>query len=47
MEQGYHKIAVVAHGGVIRRLTGEAKVEYCRPCSVEYKGDYPYFGWVD
>ncbi len=46
-EQGYRKIAVVAHGGVIRRLTGDAIVECCRPYSVEYHGDYPYYGWVE
>lgn len=47
MEQGFQKIAVVAHGGVIRRLTGDAEVICCQPYSVEYNGDYPYFGWVE
>ena len=47
MEQGYQKIFVVAHGGVIRRLTGDAEVICCQPYTVEYNGDYPYFGWVE
>lgn len=44
---GYEKIAVVSHGGVIRRFTGESIVDYCRPYTVEYNGSYAYFNWVD
>lgn len=46
-DAGYEKIAVVAHGGVIRRLTGKGIVPYCAPETVEYNGEYPYHGWVD
>lgn len=46
-EAGYRKIAVVAHGGVIRRLTGQGRVEYCQPEVVEYNGSYQYYGWTE
>lgn len=38
---------VAAHGGVIRRLTGEAGVMYCTPYVVQYKAGYEYYQWVD
>lgn len=44
---GYEKIAVVAHGGVIRRLTGQGIVPHCAPETVEYNGSYDYHGWVE
>ena len=46
-DAGYEKIAVVAHGGVIRRLTGKGIVPYCSPETVEYNGHFDYHGWVD
>ena len=46
-EAGYQKIIVVAHGGIIRRFTGDAYVTYCKPYCVEYNGDFNYFGWVE
>lgn len=46
-EAGYERIAVVAHGGVIRRLTGQGRVEYCSPETVEYNGSYSYHGWTE
>lgn len=45
-EAGYEKIAVVAHGGVIRRLTGKGIVPYCLPETVEYNGHFDYHPWV-
>lgn len=45
--KGYEKIALVTHGGVIRRFTGDSVVAYCLPYAVEYNGSYPYFGYVD
>lgn len=44
---GYQKIAVVAHGGVIRRLTGDNKVPYCKPFSVQYTEGFAYYRWVE
>lgn len=46
-ERGYGKIAVVAHGGVIRRLTGQGIVPYCTPETVYYDGHYDYHGWTE
>ncbi len=45
-ELGYKKVIIVAHGGVIRRFTGDANVHYCTPYLVEYNGSYDYFQWV-
>lgn len=46
-EAGYKKIAVVAHGGIIRRMTGKGIVPYAAPETVEYNGSFAYYGWVD
>lgn len=46
-EAGYGKVAVVAHGGVIRRVTGKGIVPYCSPEAVDYDGSFDYHGWVD
>jgi broad specificity phosphatase PhoE len=42
----YKKIIVVAHGGVIRRFTGMAFIDYCEVCEIEYYKGYPCFHWV-
>ena len=47
LHAGYRKIIIVAHGGVIRRLTGNNKIDYCTPCAVDYTEHYPYYGWVE
>ncbi|MBQ8556157.1 MAG: histidine phosphatase family protein [Clostridia bacterium] len=46
-DHGYERIAVVAHGGVIRRLTGKGIVHYAAPETVEYNGSFDYSAWVD
>lgn len=43
---GYQKIAVVAHGGVIRRFTGIAQIAHCSLSVVDYHADFICFGWV-
>ena len=40
------KIAVVAHGGVIRRFTGIAQIAHCSLSVVDYHEDFACFGWV-
>jgi hypothetical protein len=42
----YDKIIVVAHGGVIRRFTGVAEVNYCVPYEVEYDENFICHDWV-
>ncbi len=42
----YKKIIVVAHGGVIRRFTGVAEVNYCTPYIVDFNDDFICFDWV-
>jgi broad specificity phosphatase PhoE len=42
----YKKIIVVAHGGVIRRFTGIALIDYCEVCEVEYDKEFQCFQWV-
>lgn len=44
---GYEKIIITAHGGIIRRFTGESNIGYCKPYCVEYGGSFDYYGWVD
>lgn len=44
---GYSRIAVVAHGGVIRRFTGQGIVPHCAPEMVEYNGRFDYYDWVE
>lgn len=46
VDQGYEKIIVVAHGGVIRRYTGVSVIGHCEACEVNYSKDFPCFGWV-
>ncbi|MBQ2954221.1 MAG: histidine phosphatase family protein [Clostridia bacterium] len=43
---GYEKIAVVAHGGVIRRYTGLPVISHGEVCEVAYTKDFVPFGWV-
>lgn len=47
LEQRFNKIMVVAHGGIIRRFTGEANIKYCTPYEVDYDKGYPCIGWID
>jgi len=42
----YDKIIVVAHGGVIRRFTGVAEVNFCVPYEVEYNENFVCYDWV-
>ena len=42
----HSKIIVVAHGGVIRRFTGDAIVEYCTPYMVNYTEDFIGYDWI-
>jgi broad specificity phosphatase PhoE len=46
-KEGYEKVIVVAHGGIIRRFTGEAKVQYCKPYIINYCGSFDYYKWID
>lgn len=43
---GYEKIAVVAHGGVIRRYTGLGLIAYGEVSEIDYTPDFIPFGWV-
>lgn len=43
---GYEKIAVVAHGGVIRRYTGVGLIAHGDVCEVDYTKDFTCYGWV-
>jgi membrane-bound lytic murein transglycosylase D len=43
---GYKKIAVVCHGGIIRRFTGEWQIDHCHIKSIEYTDDFTCFGWI-
>ena len=43
---GYEKIAVVAHGGVIRRYTGVGLIAHGEVCEIEYTPDFAPFGWI-
>ncbi len=45
--KGYNTIAVVAHGGVIRRFTGDSNVKYCTPYEIDYYEGFPCLGWID
>lgn len=46
VDLGYEKILVVAHGGVIRRYTGNPHIEHCDVVQTEYSRDFNCFGWV-
>ncbi len=46
VDLGYEKIAVVAHGGVIRRYTGVGLISHCEVDVVEYSKEFECFGWV-
>jgi broad specificity phosphatase PhoE len=47
LEQGYQKIVVVAHGGVLRRFVGAGKIGYCAIYEVNYTKEFECFGWID
>ena len=40
------KIAVVAHGVVIRRYTGVGLIAHGEVCEIDYSPDFTPFGWV-
>ena len=42
----HSKIIVVAHGGVIRRFTGVAEVNYCTPYMVNFDENFIGFDWI-
>ena len=42
----YNKIIVVSHGGVTRRFTGRAEVNYCTPYAVQFDENFAGFDWV-
>jgi len=42
----YNKIIVVAHGGVIRRFTGIAIINYCMPYIVNFDENFTCFDFV-
>ena len=44
VDLGYEKIAVVTHGGVIRRYTGIG-FGYCEAREIDYSKDFVCFGW--
>lgn len=44
VDLGYEKIAVVTHGGVIRRYTG-AGFSHCEAREVDYSKDFTCYGW--
>lgn len=46
LEEGYKKIIVVAHGGIIRRYTGKAFISHCEGQEIDYQRDFECFGWV-
>ena len=43
---GCQKIIVVAHGGILRRFTGLAKVDFCQPYRIMYTSSFSLYGWV-
>lgn len=46
LDAGYDKIIVVAHGGVIRRYTGEVDIGHGSVSEMEYTRDFACFGWI-
>ena len=46
VDQGYEKMIVVAHGGVIRRYTGVADISHCEVYEIDYDKNFVCFGWV-
>lgn len=46
LDEGYKKIIVVAHGGVIRRYTGVALINHCEMAQIDYHKDFQCYGWV-
>lgn len=46
VDLGYEKIIAVTHGGIMRRYTGNAFIEYCEVTEVVYDKEFKCFGWV-
>ena len=46
LAEGYEKIAVVAHGGLIRRYTGELVIGFCHVSEMVYSADFRCYGWI-
>lgn len=47
LQEGWEKLAVVAHGMVIGRLTGIGSVQHCLPYTITYTEDYTWHHWVE
>lgn len=47
LQEGWQKLAVVAHGMVIGRLTGIGSVQHCTPYTVTYGENYAWHHWVE
>ena len=43
---GYEKVIVAAHGGVIRRYSGQTDIAHCEILEMDYSKDFTCFGWV-
>ena len=44
--QGCRRIAVAAHGGVIRRFVGKERIDFCELNEIEYTPEQRCFGFV-
>ncbi len=44
---GFSQIAVVAHGGIIRRFKDDYNVQHCTPYVVDYSKDFKCVHWAD
>lgn len=47
LSEGWKRLAVVAHGIVIGRLTGIQEIHHCLPYEVEYHPEFAFHGWLD
>lgn len=43
----YEKIIAVCHGEVIRRFTGDGKIEYCKPYRVNFSETFECYRWFE
>lgn len=46
VDAGYQKIIVVAHGGIIRRLTGKTVIDHAEVSEIDYCKEFTYHGWI-
>ena len=47
LHEGWDKLAIVAHGMVIGRLTGIGDVQHCTPYTITYSENYNWHHWVE